>query len=112
MPESEAMMMVPISHVAPGAGKNRNASSQLLAETGTAHFKNDDVIIKEAEDGTVLYFEVATGKELAKVRFWDTDDFSLVILFSPDGKVMGKSIYRFVYRYDSWWETVRRLLKL
>jgi hypothetical protein len=112
MSENEAMMLVPISHRARGAGKSRNALSQLLAEAGTAHFKGDKVIVKETEDGTFFYFEVATGKELAKVRFWDTDEYSLVILFSPDGKVMGKTIYRFVYNDDSWWNTVRRFLKL
>jgi hypothetical protein len=112
MPEDEAMKLVPISHRAPGAGKNRSGSSQLLAEAGTAHFKSDEVFNKEMADGTFVYFEVATNRELAKVRFWDTDDYSLVVLFSPDGKVMGKTIYRFVSTDDPWWDSLRRSLKL
>src|SRR3712207_4404876 len=72
MPEVEATRLVPIAPRGRGAGRSRIASTHLLAEAGTAHFKNDDMVVKEAGDGTCWYFEVATGKELVKVRFWDT----------------------------------------
>jgi hypothetical protein len=29
------------------------------------------------------------------MRVWQTDAYSLQVLFSPDGKVMGKRLYRF-----------------
>ena len=113
MPENDAMMLVPIPHRSSSDGKIgekivrkiRAVSSQSLGEAGTAHFKSKEVVNEQTADGTYVYFEAATKRELAKVRFWDTDDYSLVVLFSPDGKVMGKTIYQMVYG-DTWWDAL------
>jgi hypothetical protein len=112
MPEDEAMRLVPIPHRASGKGKDRGeAIIQFEEEAGKAYFKSDEVSVKEAEDGTFSFFDVATGREVARVRFWDTDDYELVILFSPDGEVMGKTIRRFASTKGGWWEPVRQFLR-
>jgi hypothetical protein len=109
MSESEVARLIPIRHRAPGkAVVNRPASveKKMVAETGFAHFRNDDVDVKEADDETTLYFDRATGKLVGKVRFWNTRDYELVVIFDPDGAVIGKTLYRYTADYEPWFRSV------
>jgi hypothetical protein len=102
MSENEATALVPI---APGTIAFTSAA-QLLAESGKTQFKDDEVlgtVVKTAGAGVFLYFDATTKKELGKKRVWQTHEYSLAVLFSPDGKVMGKQLCRFKDPNARWW---------
>lgn len=105
MPESEAIARVPISPRVEAFTRR----AQLLAEAGTTQFKDDD-LVKGVEGGVFVYFDATTGRELRKMRAWQTDEYSLQVLFSPDGKVIGKQLYRHP-RNESWWDALWRFLR-
>src|SRR5262249_18161993 len=86
--------------------------AQLLAEDGTAQFNDNEVFVKGVEEGVCLYFDAKTKKELGKLRAWQTSDYSLQVMFSPDGKVMGKQIYHHENADENGWNALRRFLKL
>jgi hypothetical protein len=107
MPENEAAALVPI---APGTIAFASAF-QLLAEAGKTQFKDDDVVVNTAEAGVYLYFDAATKNEVGKMRVWQTHEYVLQVLVSPDGKVIGKQLYRDRYPRESRWNDVFRLPK-
>ena len=93
MSEEEVTKLVPI---APGTIAFSRAA-QLVAEAGQPPFEVNEAFVK-GEDGVFVYFDATTKKELGKERVWQTNEYSLQVLFSPDGKVMRKQLYRFVNR--------------
>jgi len=111
MPEQDVIALVPLKHIAPDKGKVRSAPAERRAEAGEPRFRNS-VTSEATEDGTMVYFDSATRKEAGKVRTWDTDEYMMMVFFSPDGKVTGKSFYEYIYTNETWWERVRRFLRL
>jgi hypothetical protein len=66
---------------------------RLVAEDGVAHFRNDEVTTERRGDGSVLYRRQSDGQVVGWVRWWDTPQHSLVVVFGPDGKVIGRTLY-------------------
>lgn len=75
----------------------------LMAEDGIAHFANTEVVPEDRPDGAVLYRREADGQVVGWARWWDTPWSSVVVIFGPDGKVIGRTLY--VDRgHRSFWE--------
>src|SRR5262249_49136829 len=107
MPENEAVALVPIApHV-----QTVTRQAQLLAEAGTTQFRDEGVVVKTLEDRGFLYLDAKTKNEMGKMRAWQTDEYSLQVLFSLDGKVIGKQLFRSLDTNESWWDALRRFLK-
>ena len=111
MAEDDVAAFVGISHRTPATRKDRgDVVAKQLAEQGNAYFKGEQVHVDEREDGIVLFTNAVTGKLSGKVRTWDSNRFSLVVVFDPQGKVMGKTLYEYLYNGDSWLGAIRHWL--
>ena len=106
MTEDEVTKLVPI---APGTVAFTRAA-QVVAEAGQPPF-NLNAVIVTGENGAFMIVDAATKKELGKQRVWQTDEYSLDVLFSPDGKVVGKQLYRWMHPNARWWNAARRFVK-
>jgi hypothetical protein len=94
MPEADALAAVGVPpRPAEGSGRTDRGPVRLVAEDGTAHFPNAAVTPVDREDGSVLYKWDADGQVAGWARWWDTRRHTLVVVFGPDGTVIGRTPY-------------------
>jgi hypothetical protein len=108
MPEHEAAALAPI---APGTIAF-TSMAERLAEAGKTKFYDGEIFAKvvTVEPGVFLYFHATRKKELGKKRVWQTHEYSLQVLISPDGKVIGKQLCRFKDANARRWNDLLRFL--
>ena len=69
-----------------------------IAADGKGWFNNDEVTPEEHKDGDVKwvkFYDRTTGKLVGWVRWWETETYSLYVLFNDEGKVRGRTLYKF-----------------
>jgi hypothetical protein len=66
-----------------------------VAEDGKAHFANEDVDSQDGEDISVIYTDVHSGRRVGKAKFFSAEPYDLVVVFDPQGRVIGKTLYEF-----------------
>lgn len=99
MTESEATALVP---TAPGTIAFTSLADRV-AEAGTTQLGGYDAHVETVEPGVFVYFDARTNKQLGKIRAWQTHEYGLQLLFSTEGKVIGKSLCRFKDPGARWW---------
>ncbi len=70
--------------------------TQRMAQEGFANFGDADIMSKKDGDGSWHYFDRQSGKLMGWARWWDDNHHELVVLFSAEGKVRGKTLYKYV----------------
>src|SRR5262249_14807036 len=65
----------------------------LVAHEGVAPIPNDEVTTEQRADGSVLYRRRSDGQVVGWARGWDTPRHSVVVLFGPDSKVIGRTLW-------------------
>jgi hypothetical protein len=96
--EGEVDKIVRIRPVIPGKGPKRNVSRlDTVKKAGVFAVSNVNYIVKDGEDGSVLFVDVKDGRVFEKAKFWDSPGFSLIVTFGADGKVINKWLSQCVY---------------
>ena len=92
-PEAEVLAAITMPSSPHGISGLERLPLNLVAEDGTAHFANAEVIPERRPDGAVAYRRKVDGQVVGWARWWDTLRHHLVVVFGPDGTVIGRSLY-------------------
>lgn len=91
--EEEIKKLIPIKD-----GYVKDSASYIrkeVAADGKGWFRSVDVIPEDQKDGSTKFFDQKTGKLVGWVRKWETETYSLDVLFNEEGKVRGRTLYKF-----------------